>query len=137
MPTFDIHPRLRQDCHVLGRLDLSHLLLHRNAAVPWLILVPEVGEGQLHHLQQRDRDRLARECDRIAAFVEERFVCDRVNVAAIGNVVPQLHVHVIGRRADDPCWPGVVWGRLEEGPAWSPQQLADLAAAVPGLRPVP
>lgn len=135
MRAFEVHPRLRRDCHLLGRLELSHLLLQRNAAVPWFLLVPEVQANQLHHLQPRVRAQLVRECDAVATLVEDRYACDRINVAAIGNQVPQLHVHVIGRRADDPCWPGVVWGRLEGGPEWSAAELGRLAAAVPGLCP--
>ena len=56
--------------------------------------------------------------------------CHKVNVAAIGNRVPQLHLHVVGRRRDDPCWPGVVWGRLPEGPEYTQSRLEELQGSL-------
>jgi diadenosine tetraphosphate (Ap4A) HIT family hydrolase len=58
--------------------------------------------------------------------VHERYQCKRVNVAAIGNLVPQLHLHIVGRREDDPCWPGVVWGQDLPEAAWSSDTLTKL-----------
>lgn len=120
MAGFDLHPRLLEDCHGLGRLDLCHVLLHRNATLPWFILVPEVGTGvtELHEMDRDQRLRLDDELSRVARFVKSRLGAKKINVGAIGNLVPQLHVHVIGRDPADPCWPGVVWGRLPAGPEW-------------------
>lgn len=108
----DLHPRLAADCHPLGRTALCQLLLYRNDALPWFILVPDVRAAELHELACAERAALTREADALARYAREALACEKVNVAAIGNLVPQLHVHVVGRRRDDPCWPGVVWGRL-------------------------
>lgn len=130
MPGFALHPRLQADCHVLGRLRLSQVLLHRNAMVPWLILVPEVKVFELCDLSAGQRSTLDSEIDEMCRCLRARFPVTRLNVAAIGNVVPQLHVHVIGRNEADPCWPGVVWGNLHEERAWSPQQIDTIRQAL-------
>jgi diadenosine tetraphosphate (Ap4A) HIT family hydrolase len=135
MTGFAVHPRLLEDCHSLGRLSLCHVLLHRRAAVPWFILVPEVGPGtvELHQLDEPCRRSLDTELDLVARYVEARFDVTKLNVAAIGNVVRQLHVHVIGRRSDDPCWPGVVWGRDPAGEPWTQQAVQALKRDLAGL----
>jgi len=135
---FEIHPRLLEDCHRLGRFALSHLLLHRNAGLPWLILVPEVAQGvtELYQLQASDRRELDAEIDTLARYLQDSLGAQKINVAAIGNLVPQLHVHVVGRHPGDPCWPGVVWGNLPPGPSWTPEQLAEYAGALAKLRPL-
>jgi diadenosine tetraphosphate (Ap4A) HIT family hydrolase len=110
---FALHPQLLADCHRLGRLPATHLLLHRNAAVPWLILVPETALANLLDLPIDQRDAVLADCKRVSDYLTGVLGCPRVNVAWIGNLVPQLHVHVIGRRPTDPCWPKPVWGHLE------------------------
>lgn len=131
-PGFSLHPRLLEDCHVLGRLALCHVLLHRNAALPWFILVPEnaVEASEWHELPAAQRQRMEAETVLVSRFLRATLDVHKVNIAAIGNIVAQLHVHVIGRRHDDPCWPGVVWGRLPAGPAWPPERPAELFAAL-------
>lgn len=132
MSRFALHPRLVEDCHRLDRLELSQVLLHRNALLPWFILVPEVESRltELHELDEARRRILDDELDVLARFLKTRMGSTRVNIAAIGNIVPQLHLHVVGRKEDDPCWPGVVWGRLPPGPVWSSQQLAEIRDAL-------
>jgi diadenosine tetraphosphate (Ap4A) HIT family hydrolase len=125
--SFALDPRLAADTHHLGRLDLSELLLMDNALVPWLILVPRVSATELHLLDDVTRRQLSDETNAVAAFVAGAFPVDKLNVAAIGNVVPQLHVHVVGRRRDDFAWPGVVWGRPERSP-YAAQQVAAIGA---------
>ena len=107
---FVLDKRLQRDCFCLGRLELSQLLLLNNAAVPWFILVPEVAVTELCDLEELQYTTLMNESRRLAEFVRQTFAIDKLNVAAIGNVVSQLHLHVIGRRKDDYCWPDVVWG---------------------------
>lgn len=135
MPGFALHPQLAADCHRVGRLGLSQVLLHRNAAVPWLILVPEVRAGvtELHQLDADQRRALDAEIDMLSRYLKQAHGVRKINVAAIGNLVPQLHVHVVGRHPGDPCWPGVVWGNLPPGPEWSAGQLEDIAAAMARL----
>lgn len=137
MAGFELHPRLLEDCHRLGRFALSHLLLHRNAGLPWLILVPEVAGGvsELYELDPPSRRELDEEIDTVARCLKRSLGAQKINVAAIGNLVPQLHVHVVGRQPGDPCWPGVVWGNLPHGPAWAPEQLREIVGAMAPLRP--
>ena len=135
MTGFTLHPRLAGDCHPVGRFGLCHVLLHRNAGLPWFILVPEVAGDvtELYQLDDGDRRRLDAEIDALSRHLKRAHGAQKINVAAIGNLVPQLHVHVVGRHAGDPCWPGVVWGNLPPGPAWSAGQLDDIATAVAEL----
>jgi diadenosine tetraphosphate (Ap4A) HIT family hydrolase len=127
---FRVHPRLIEDCHVLGRLGTSHLLLHRNAAVPWFILVPETDAAELCELGSAARQAIAGETDELARFVKAFFGAVKINVAAIGNIVPQLHVHVVGRSPGDPCWPRPVWGHLDTVASWGPERLGEVVAAL-------
>ncbi len=113
---FDLDPRLKNDCIGLCRLSLSHLLLMNNALFPWFILVPETDVAELCDLSTEKQLLLLDEINRVSRFVKAHFVMDKLNVAAIGNVVRQLHIHVIGRTLDDSCWPGVVWGSGKSAP---------------------
>lgn len=125
-----LHPQLAADCHALGHCGGSALLLQRNAAVPWFVLVPPSDALELHDLEPPLRARLDAAADRLARFVKDHFRCDKINVAAIGNVVPQLHLHVVGRRRDDACWPRPIWGHLTVCATYAPGTLADLGAAL-------
>ncbi len=127
---FELHPRLAADCHVLGRCGGSHVLLQRNASVPWFLLVPETAALELHDLPNGERTALVGATDALARFVKLHFACDRINVAAIGNRVPQLHVHVVGRWRDDCCWPHVVWGRELPPAVYAPRDLVALTGAL-------
>ena len=111
MSSFALAPRLRADCHVLGHLDFCHVLLVNQAEVPWFILVPATACIELCDLSPADQQRLLAEITALSGVVRAHSPVTKLNVAALGNVVPQLHVHVIGRRPDDPYWPGVVWGQ--------------------------
>ena len=113
MKPFEIHTRLQADCHIIAKLDLSHLLLMNNALLPWFILVPETEAVELHELSREDHARLTDEIRLVSRFVEQAFEVEKLNVAAIGNIVRQMHIHIIGRRTNDFAWPGPVWGRSE------------------------
>ncbi|WP_295457282.1 HIT domain-containing protein [uncultured Thiodictyon sp.] len=134
MTEFSIHPQLLADCHRLGRLSATHLLLHKNAAVPWFILVPETTLGNLLDLPTGERDAVLADCKRVSDYLTGSRGCPKVNVAWIGNVVPQLHVHVIGRDPADACWPKPVWGHLETVRDYGPGEVAAIGAAVLGAR---
>lgn len=132
--TFSLHERLAADTVPVRTLDLSHVLLMRDARWPWLILVPaRAGVTEIHQLDQTDRGRLIEEVAQAGTVLERLFSPDKVNVGALGNMVPQLHVHVIGRRRDDPAWPGPVWGHGAAEP-YAPDALSrrieDLRAAL-------
>ena len=131
MSRFEIHPQLLHGCHRLGQLRLCHILLHKNAAVPWLILVPEtVSTGDLLDLPEHVRNVALDEAAIAARFIKNEFAVSKINFAAIGNVVSQLHLHVVGRCANDPCWPAPVWGNLVETDGYSTERIANLTAAL-------
>jgi diadenosine tetraphosphate (Ap4A) HIT family hydrolase len=126
---FELDARLQQDCFRLGRLEFCHLLLLDNAAVPWFVLVPETEVTEICDLQIAQQHVLLQETTAIANLVRQCFVIDKLNVAAIGNIVRQLHVHVVGRRAGDYCWPGVVWGTVPPE-RYTDEQLAQIRTNV-------
>lgn len=127
----DLHPQLAKDCLPVGRFPLCRLLLMRDANYPWFILVPDREDiTEIHHLDGADQLQLLHESSVLAAVLEQAFHADKLNVAALGNVVPQLHVHHIVRYHDDPAWPAPVWGRV---PAQSYSDAA-LAGVMEKLR---
>ena len=123
-----IDPRLQRDCMVIGRFPLSHLLLMRDANYPWFILVPDrEAVTEIHHLNEADRQQLLQESCSLSAALETAFRPDKLNVAAIGNLVPQLHIHHVVRYRSDVAWPAPVWGRVPPEP-YSDAQLAAVVA---------
>ncbi|MDH5355974.1 MAG: HIT domain-containing protein [Gammaproteobacteria bacterium] len=122
----DIHPQLLNDCHVLGRFTLCHLLLSNDSNYPWFILVPDREHvSEIFQLPRQDQAQLLTESSLLSAHLMSRFKGDKLNVAALGNVVPQLHVHHIVRFKTDPAWPAPIWGRLSAKP-YSDDELSEL-----------
>lgn len=110
-PVFALHPQLAADTVLVGDLALTRVLLATDANYPWLILVPRrPGLTELIDLTEADRRQLTTETDAAARALKSITECEKLNVAALGNVVAQLHVHVIGRRHSDRAWPKPVWG---------------------------
>jgi diadenosine tetraphosphate (Ap4A) HIT family hydrolase len=108
---FRLHPQLGADTFPLGDLPLCRCLLMDNAHFPWLILVPRSPNlRELTDLGASDRHRLMDEIALASSALQAEFTPDKLNVAALGNQVPQLHLHVIARFASDACWPAPVWG---------------------------
>jgi diadenosine tetraphosphate (Ap4A) HIT family hydrolase len=108
---FSLHPQLAEDTTPVGELALSRVLLMNDANYPWLILVPRrAGAVEIADLPDDDQVLLMREIAQASRALKAVSACDKLNVAAIGNVVPQLHVHVVARRRDDAAWPKPVWG---------------------------
>ena len=125
---FTLHPTLARDTIEVTRLALCRVLLMRDRRFPWLILVPERDSiREIHELPAADRAVLIEEIARVSEGVAKLFQPDKINVGALGNVVPQLHVHVVARFAADAVWPGPVWG---SGPAepCADAELEDLRA---------
>jgi diadenosine tetraphosphate (Ap4A) HIT family hydrolase len=121
MTTFKLNKQLEHDCHWMGKLKDCHLLLLDNALVPWFILVPESDITEFHELPDEQQLALLANINAISRFIQSEFIVTKLNTATIGNIVQQLHIHVIGRHEDDFCWPGVVWGRPEKQPYASEQ----------------
>ena len=108
-----LHPQLQKDCIIVGRLKLCHVLLMNDANYPWLILVPDRDDvTEIHQLTEEDQAQLIRESSRVAKMLTDHFNADKINIAALGNVVPQLHIHHIARYRDDAAWPKPVWGQV-------------------------
>ena len=119
---FDLHPAFAATSEALGELALSHARLQRDARFAWIVLVPRIaGARELEDLSPNDRAALMEEVVRAGAAVRavgEALArpVEKLNMGQLGNLTPQLHVHIVGRRADDPAWPGPVWGVGEAQP---------------------
>ena len=125
MAQFKLHQQLLLDAHYLGKFLKSHVLLHKNAVLPWFILVPETNIADLLDLPDELRGITMREATVISRFIKT-LGYTKVNFASIGNVVPQLHLHIVGRKPGDPCWPAPVWGHLRETRDYSSPELCQL-----------
>jgi diadenosine tetraphosphate (Ap4A) HIT family hydrolase len=109
-----IHPQLFADCHHIGALQVCEVLLNRNASVPWFILVPHTELEDVLDLPTQLGAKVLAECAAISAFIKGDLHFPKVNFAGLGNVVPQMHLHIIGRSKADACWPQPVWGVLPD-----------------------
>jgi len=110
---FQLHPRLAEDSIVIGRFDLSLLLLSKDANYPWCILVPQVEDiFEIHHLSEAEQFQFIRESSRLSEVMTSLFDAHKMNVAALGNVVRQLHIHHIARFENDVAWPQPIWGKV-------------------------
>jgi diadenosine tetraphosphate (Ap4A) HIT family hydrolase len=108
---WSLHPQLTQDTIDIGDLPLCKVLVIKDANYPWLMLVPRRPEKvEIIDLDEVEQAQLMAEVSRVARAVKDITKCDKLNIAALGNMVPQLHVHVIARRTGDAAWPRPVWG---------------------------
>lgn len=107
-----IHPQLKNDCIVLGRFELSCILLVKDANYPWIILVPDIDDiSEIYQMSVEQQRLLLQESSYLATKMVQHFKADKMNIAALGNVVPQLHLHHVARYADDVAWPAPIWGK--------------------------
>jgi len=114
---FQLDPQLKADTIHIGDFPLSQLLLMNDSNYPWFILVPRrAGVSEIYHLGEKDRHQLMRESAALAENLADIFAARKMNVANLGNLVSQLHVHVIVRKESDPAWPGPVWGKAAANP---------------------
>jgi diadenosine tetraphosphate (Ap4A) HIT family hydrolase len=122
---FELHPRLTQDCIAIGRFDLCQLLLMNDSQYPWFILVPErTDQQEIYQLSKADQELLTEESCYLAENLSILYKADKMNIATIGNLVPQLHIHHIVRYRSDKAWPAPVWGKFPAVP-YTEQQIAD------------
>jgi diadenosine tetraphosphate (Ap4A) HIT family hydrolase len=125
--TFHLHPQLEKDCIAIGRLTLCRLLLMNDKQFPWFILVPEIeGITEIFQLNKQQRSLLIEESSYLAEQLKTLYKADKINIAAIGNLVPQLHVHHVVRYRSDKAWPAPVWGKFSAIP-YSGQELTELS----------
>lgn len=130
MPEFELHPQLAADSHPVGDLALCRVLLMNDANYPWLILVPRrPAIREVYELPADEQSLLWEEVSRVGEAMMAAFKGHKLNIGALGNMVPQLHVHVLVRQQTDLAWPGPVWGRLPAQPYSSEdlqQRLSEL-----------
>lgn len=112
---FELHPRLAQDSVIVGQFELSLLLLSKDANYPWCILVPQREDiFEIHHLDNQEQQQLIRESSRLSEVMTSLFDAHKMNIAALGNVVRQLHIHHVARFVDDAAWPQPIWGKVPQ-----------------------
>jgi len=108
---FQLHPQLAKDCYYLGDFPLCALLLSKDANYPWYILVPrQANISEAFQLSPNDQQKLQQESLQLSEALNNGFCADKMNIAALGNMVPQLHLHHIVRYKTDAAWPNPVWG---------------------------
>lgn len=133
---FALHPRLAADTIHLGDFPLCRCLLMNDSQYPWLILVPRIPElREVHELSEADQQQLLRESSWVSRRIAEALRADKMNVANLGNVVAQLHWHVIARFSGDAAWPAPVWGKTPAVPYGDEELLETLnilRRALPG-----
>ena len=114
---FTLHSQLAQDTIALGRFKLCHVRLMNERHYPWFILIPEGDNLQeIHQLNSNDRLQFIHESCYLAEHLQQHFKADKLNIAAIGNKVPQLHIHHIVRFETDRAWPNPIWGQFKPEP---------------------
>lgn len=108
---FTVHSKLSDDTIYIGSLPLCEVLLMNDCRFPWMILVPRIPNLQdFHEIPTNHQDALFREIEQASTAIQKVWSVNKMNVAALGNQVSQLHIHVIGRRTTDDAWPQPVWG---------------------------
>lgn len=132
MSEFTVDPRLGTDADIICELGLSRLLLFGNALFPWVILVPRRDNlREIIDLPEEDRGVLMREISLVSRVMQDIFKPDKLNVAALGNMVPQLHVHIIARYVGDAAWPGVPFGG--ESTEYGEERRKELISQIRGV----
>ncbi len=112
---FEIHYQLKSDLIFLGNLELSQVLLYPCSTNPWVVLVPRVAEvTEIFELSESQQMILLKEINWISKFLKSAFKADKINTAALGNIVSQLHIHIQARYKHDPRWPGTLIGTSTE-----------------------
>ena len=130
---FELHPQLAEDTTPVVELPLCEVRLMDDANHPWLVLVPRVADvTELIDLDASQRMQLTAEIDATSRALKSLYKPDKLNVAALGNLVPQLHVHVIARYTGDIAWPRPVWGTAAARP-YTPEQLVERVRALRGV----
>ena len=109
----ELHPQLAKDCVEIGRFPLCRVLLMNDANYPWFILVPDRDDiTEIFQLSEADQQQWLAESAEMSRVIYDLFQPDKLNIGALGNMVPQLHIHYIARYRDDPAWPKPVWGNV-------------------------
>lgn len=130
MNDWSLHRQLEQDTISIGDLPLSRVLVINDANYPWLLLVPRrAGAAEIIDLNEVEQGQLMTEINRVARALQDVVKPDKLNIAALGNVVPQLHIHIVARRTTDAAWPRPVWGVVPPI-AHDPQEIEQFITAL-------
>jgi diadenosine tetraphosphate (Ap4A) HIT family hydrolase len=128
--TWLLHSQLEKDTINIGDLPLSRVLVIKDANYPWLLLVPRRPDiSEIIDLDEVEQAQLMTEITRVSRALKDVTKCDKLNIAALGNAVPQLHVHIIARRTSDAAWPRPVWGAAQ-ALDHDPQEVAAFISAL-------
>ena len=128
-----INSQLLSDCHQIISTENILILLHKNASLPWFILVPYSDEQEyreLFELPAEIRNEIDSLSDKISRYLVDTFNAYKINIAAIGNIVEQLHLHIIARYEGDVCWPNPVWGNLTDTKEYEANTLQKIVSDV-------
>ncbi|MCQ9616092.1 HIT family protein [Paenalcaligenes niemegkensis] len=126
---FSLHPTLAADTIEIGELSLCKVLLINDQQYPWLILVPKRPDiSEIFELNAEDQQQLWTETTAVAKALSVYSKADKMNIATLGNMVPQLHMHIIARHKSDAAWPAPVWGKVPAKPYSAEQAHAQKAA---------
>ena len=132
MSSFQLHPQLQQDCFSIGKFELCQVLLVNDHQFPWFILVPQRNDiREIYQLNATDQLTLIQESSYLAEKLASIFNADKLNIAAIGNVVPQLHLHHVVRYQTDKAWSAPIWGKFAAVPYTEQQRNQLLARLTP------
>jgi len=124
---FKLHAQLAKDTVPIGQFQLSLVLLHKDGNYPWVVLVPKrQNMREIFHLSQDDQLQLAKESSHLSEVMTSIYAPTKMNIAAIGNIVPQLHIHHVARFEDDAAWPASIWGLTDAVPYTSEALLKHL-----------
>ncbi|MGY8974952.1 MAG: HIT domain-containing protein [Alphaproteobacteria bacterium] len=133
MQYFNLNKKLEADTHHISDLTLCRLLIMNNADYPWVILVPRRSNiSEIYQLTEIDRKKLDFEVNEISKKLSDYFKADKINIASIGNIVSQLHIHIVVRNKKDLSWPETVWGKSNNRP-YSDNQLIKLKKEFQGM----
>lgn len=123
MEKFKLNERLEKGCVDFGSHGICRVLLKNNSHFLWFILVPEIAPSitEIHQLSEAQYNSINASTRFIAGFLSDHFSPEKINIGNIGNVVRQMHIHVVGRNSSDPAWPGVVWACSEKQPYSEPR----------------
>jgi len=128
--TFQLHPRLQQDSIAIAQFELSEIRLINDSQYPWMILVPKRAYiSEVYQLSETDQQLLQQESSWLAKTMAKLYQPDKMNIAAIGNMVPQLHIHHIARYKTDIAWPAPVWGKFDAVP-YTEQQISQISSQI-------
>lgn len=133
--TFTLDKRIAETTSEIAEWPLSKVLFKNDKNYPWFLLVPRRAEiTEIFQLSVDDQSQLMREISQLSDFVQQHFSCQKINVAAIGNQVPQLHVHVVGRNKKDSLWPASIWQPAYVADEYSADELQTVLSGLAELK---